>query len=140
MHMGEIYCRRCIYNVNRWLRVITATWIILLGLFIVLGIRVNAQTAEMAVAAKAADVMVNKDITWLAMFVAGLNVVLTIVLVRAMVLMFNKFLESSVAKATAIQQMADRMDAMTNELNKRPCVIDNNPQAGHRPLKLHGNG
>jgi hypothetical protein len=83
----------------------------------------HAQTG-VEVAAKSADLLRDKDLTWAALFVAGLSTVMTGILVRVMVLMFYKFLEASVQKATSDASTAAELRDLKCEVEKLSAKID----------------
>ena len=99
-------------SVTGW--VLTASQLGVL-LLLLIAVTASAQGPETYLAVKAADTLTGKSAEWIAFFVAALNSVVTIILIRVGVKMTERFLDTSIETAKAIE-------ALISNLQNRPCI------------------
>lgn len=120
--MGDTYRRRvtqrihCLFNICKWL---------MIGSLALLAYSASAQ-AEVIAVGKAAeyttDLLIKKDIVWIALFVAVSAIGGMIVLGKFMKEMHVEFMRQQVEATKAVVSLTAEISAMKTALNSRPCA------------------
>jgi hypothetical protein len=122
--MGRIYAIRAIRKISGLGKICSALSVLpVFMLLVMMSPDVRAQAAELAAASKVAENLMNKDVTYAALFVASLSCILTGLLVRVMVQMFREFLTASVQQASAMAKVAAEFSELNMQLSTRPCQV-----------------
>lgn len=125
--MGMTYAARVVRRITALAAVCAATIITpIVMLVLLVAINADGQTiaAEVAVIDTVAKSLLNKDITYAALFVAGMSCVITGMLVRVMVQMFREFLNASVQSATAMTKISEQFAELHTHISSRPCQME----------------
>ena len=121
--MGDTYRRRvtqrvhCLFSLCKWLMIIS---------IIMLAYSASAQ-GEIIAVGKAAehttDLLIKKDIVWIALFVAVSAIGGMIVLGKFMKEMHVEFMKQQVEGTKAVVSLTAEISAMKAALNSRPCAV-----------------
>lgn len=122
--MGDTYRRRvtqrvhCLFNICKWL---------MIGSLVLLAYSASAQ-AEVIAVGKAAehttDLLIKKDIVWIALFVAVSAIGGMIVLGKFMKEMHVEFMKQQIESTKAVVTLSAEVSAMKTALNSRPCALN----------------
>ncbi len=122
--MGDTYRRRvtqrvhCLFNICKWL---------MIGSLVLLAYSASAQGEVIAlgkVAESTTDLLVKKDIVWIALFVAVVAIIGMILLAKFMKEMHVEFMKQQVEATKAVVSLTAEIAGMKVALNSRPCGLE----------------
>jgi hypothetical protein len=122
--MGDNYRRRVtqrvhlLFNICKWL---------MIGSLVLLAYSASAQGEVFAVgkaAANTTDLLIKKDIVWIALFVAVSAIGGMIVLGKFMKEMHVEFMKQQIESTKAVVMLSAEIAALRTELHSRPCAAE----------------
>lgn len=121
--MGDTYRRRVTQRVHSLFAV--CKWLMIVSL-VMLAYSAAAQGEVLAVGKAAehtTDLLIKKDIVWIALFVAVSAIGGMIVLGKFMKEMHVEFMRQQVEATKSVVQLTAEISAMKTALNSRPCAV-----------------
>lgn len=121
--MGDTYRRRVMQRVHSLFNI--CKWLMIVSL-VMLAYSAAAQGEVLAVGKAAehtTDLLIKKDIVWIALFVAVFAIGGMIVLGKFMKEMHVEFMRQQVEATKSVVQLTAEISAMKTALNSRPCAV-----------------
>lgn len=121
--MGDTYRRRVMQRVHTLFTL--CKWL-MIGSLVLLAYSAAAQGEVLAVGKAAehtTDLLIKKDIVWIALFVAVSAIGGMIVLGKFMKEMHVEFMRQQVEATKSVVQLTAEISAMKTALNSRPCAV-----------------